>query len=385
MIEKFEVPINLKTKQIDFILKSMEDGFVGSKVRKIKNEIVFESQRNVDKDILKQSLKKLVFISKGISESKTLCERTTEINYSDNPLIFLKEDRQVIELTEGLFQFQGEFLKVFRSVDSYFKNVAIKHLHAIDQENPSLWPVDLFKRINYFEEFPQQAIIATSIKPDHKIISKFAENYSQSNQYSSIKVDTNFDSTRIGLQPAVCDNCYYGLRNLENVENVIYTTSNKVFRNEHSESNNLDRLTCFTVRDIMFVGDETFVLETRQKLLEILKSFFECSGLDFSIEIADDPFFTNNFEKKMFQHAFELKYEILVSIPFLNKRIAVGSVNFHMDTFGKVLNIKKNERHLYSGCIGIGFERLLLGFYSQFGTSVNKWPINLRKMLELEL
>lgn len=385
MIEKFKVPINLKTKQIDFILKSMEDGFPKSRVKKIANEIVFESKGVVDKDILKASLKKLVFISKGISESRTLCERKKEIKYRDNPLLFLKEDRQVIELTEGLFQFQGEFLEIFRSVDSYFKNIAIKHLHAIDQENPSLWPIDLFKRINYFGEFPQQAIIATSVKPDHKVISKFSEDYSQSNQYSAIEVDTKFESARIGLQPAVCDNCYYGLRDLDNVENVIYTTSNKVFRNEHSESNNLDRLTCFTVRDIMFVGDETFVLETRQKLLEILQSFFECSGLDFSIETADDPFFTNNFEKKMFQHAFELKYEILVSIPFLNKRIAVGSVNLHMDTFGKAFNIKQNERHLYSGCIGIGFERLLLGFYSQFGVSINKWPTILSKMLKLEL
>ena len=78
----------------------------------------------------------------------------------------------------------------------------------------------------------------------------------------------------------------------------------------------------------------------------------------------------------------DLKYEILAYIPFLRKKIAIGSINFHLNTFGKAFKIYKNKKFIHSGCIGIGFERLLLAFYSQYGTDVNKWPKKLGKIIK---
>ena len=66
----------------------------------------------------------------------------------------------------------------------------------------------------------------------------------------------------------------------------------------------------------------------------------------------------------------DLKYEIVANIPFLKNDIAIGSINFHFNTFGKAFNISKNGQFIFSGCIGIGFERLLLALYSQHGTSL---------------
>ncbi len=73
-----------------------------------------------------------------------------------------------------------------------------------------------------------------------------------------------------GLAPMVYGCCYYTLRNRQSVENKIYTTYNKVFRNERSNIDSLDRLTTFSVRDIVFVGDSEFVLHTRQRLIDDL-------------------------------------------------------------------------------------------------------------------
>ena len=72
----------------------------------------------------------------------------------------------------------------------------------------------------------------------------------------------------------------------------------------------------FSVRDIMFVGNKDFVLKIRQKLIEDIIKFLKLTNLNCSIEVADDPFFTGKANKKLFQHLFELKYEILAYIPF---------------------------------------------------------------------
>ena len=82
-----------------------------------------------------------------------------------------------------------------------------------------------------------------------------------------MQIDKKFRGSDYGLQPAVCDNCYYALENIKNFKNTIYTTFNKVFRDENSLHDNLDRLTSFSVRDIMFVGDKKFVTNTRKKLI----------------------------------------------------------------------------------------------------------------------
>ena len=47
-------------------------------------------------------------------------------------------------------------------------------------------------------------------------------------------------------------------------------------------------------------------------------------------------FFLLNKEKKTFQDALDLKYEILVDIPFLKKKDRSWIYNFHYNTFGKV-------------------------------------------------
>ena len=121
--------------------------------------------------------------------------------------------------------------------------------------------------------------------------------------------------------------------------------------------------------------------QPKKKLLNELKNFFLNTDLNFSIEIANDPFFIGKLSKNIFQHAHELKYEILTEVPFLKKKIAVGSVNFHLDTFGRAFNIKNKKKFIYSGCIGVGFERLMLALYSQHGVSLKKWPKKFFKLI----
>ncbi len=314
--------------------------------------------------------KKIIFVSRK------------KIKYKKNPLKFLKKNREVVKISDGLFQFQGEFLKVFRALNNYFYNLAIKKFDAIDQENPILWPIDLYNKIDYFSDFPQQVLMVSGLKKNYKNINNFTKRFGKKN-LKKIDLKKNFRGSVIGLQPAVCDNCYYALKNMKNFKNTTYTTYNKVFRDEKSNVDNLDRLLSFSVRDMMFVGEKEFVIKQKSKIIKYLKFFLLSTGLNCTIEKANDPFFSVNKEKKVFQDALDLKYEILVDIPFLKKKIAVGSINYHYNTFGKAFNIKNEGKTIFSACIGIGFERLVLALYSQFGINTNLWPKELKKIIKI--
>ena len=55
-------------------------------------------------------------------------------------------------------------------------------------------------------------------------------------------------------------------------------------------------------------------------------------------------------------------------LPYEKKWLAVGSFNNHLDTLTKAYSIKsKNNKKINSGCVGIGYERLLYAIYSQQG------------------
>ena len=370
----------LSFDQKEFINENLKLSFSNLNFKINNNQISFNNKNKKELKTIKNLIKKLIYISKN-KHKKTLFVQKRKILFTKDPLKYLKKNREVVNITEDVFQFQGNFLNIFRKCNEFFYQLAIKKFKAVDQENPVLWPIELYKKINYFSEFPQQSLLIFGLKKNYKNLKKFSKKYDKDKSFTKIKMENIFNDSEYGLQPAVCDNCYYALRNMKKFKNTVYTTYNKVFRDEKSNTKSLDRLISFSVRDIMFVGDQKFVIKIRDKLLKELENFFKKTNLDCSIEVADDPFFIGKIDKKIFQNSFELKYEILTYIPFLKKKIAVGSINYHMDTFSKAFNIAGKSK-IFSGCIGIGFERLLLAMYSQHGTDLKKWPINFFKMIK---
>jgi len=80
----------------------------------------------------------------------------------------------------------------------------------------------------------------------------------------------------------------------------------------------------------------------------------------------------------------KLKYELQMYIPNSQSWISVASFNFHLDTLTDSYKIKDiDEEKLYSSCIGYGYERIIYGFYSQFGHDIEMWPDNLKRDLQI--
>lgn len=379
MTYKLKQPLTEEQKK--YIISSLKDEYDIKNITIDDSEIISEFNGKINYSEYLNALKNLLYIAESIGK-EILFENNIKTSYSDNPMEYLLQSRDVVKIDRGMYLLQGNFLKAFKYFNTYFKTLSEKY-NAVEQEYPVLWPVDLYRKINYFRDFPQQVILATGLKKDFKTRKKFADKYDIKNNYDSVSVDNGFSPIRYGLQSAVCDTCYYALSNETNYENKVYTTYNKVFRNEFSNIDSLDRLTNFSVRDIMFVGDKDFVFSIKEKLVNDLVAFLKEYEIQSRIESANDPFFGNDaVTKKVFQYSFKSKYELLARINFMKSSIAVGSINYHMDFFGKAFNITlKDGSPVHSGCVGIGFERLVYALYCQYGHDPANWPKGLKSKI----
>lgn len=337
----------------------------------------------VSDDEFIKTMKTLIFISRSVDKD-VLFEQHPGSTYRENPQSQLESRGDVLKIAPGCYGLQGNFLKVCRALQDQVMDLAMRY-QAVEQEFPPLWPIDLFKSINYFSDYPHQVILTTSPRENHAAREQFANTYRSTNDFERIAMSDQMEPAAYGLSTMVCGCCYYTLRNQTCRDNKIYTTYNKVFRNERSAIDSLDRLTAFSVRDIVFVGEADFVLETRQRLIDDLCNLLRGWQLECKVETANDPFFSNDaMYKNIYQYKHRTKYELLAKLPFCDRHIAVGSINLHLDHYGKAFEIKDSKGNpIHSGCIGIGFERLTYALYAQYGPDETQWPLVIRRDLGL--
>ena len=377
----YETNTVLSSRELSFINKALVTSYQVTSCTQQDTKIVLLMGEEVDEHHLSNTIKQLLFVLGSIQHKIHYKSQYTS-NSASNPLPYLTESGAVIPIENGLFAFQGDFLAVATQLNNKFRDIALTKYQAIEQEYPLLWPIEIFKKTDYLKEFPHHAILTTSVKNSYPIKREFSESFSAKSDFESIPAEKFFDEIRYGLSPSVCTSCYFAMSNTKQNKNNVYTTYNKVFRNEYSEKSSLDRLMNFSVRDIMFVGDKDFVLEMKRKLSADLCEYLNQLNLEFSLESADDPFFSGDVSRKLFQHAFDLKEEFLARVPYAGSHVAIGSINVHLDTFSKAFEIRTCDgEYAYSGCVGIGFERLVYVLFCQHGHKIEKWPADLRTYL----
>lgn len=369
--------------QLQYIEASLRNSFKIVGFALGAGHLVISHDAQESPDAIRAMTRRFVFISKNINKDLVF-HNDAAIHFKGDPQPALEAAGDVIPVQPGFYTLQGDFLRVFQAINRAVLKMA-QDVGAVEQENPAVWPVRLFKMIDYFHEFPQQMILCAPVKDDFHSRSLFSKLYAKDKDFDSVPMNEHMADATYGLQPAVCDCSYYTLEGSRAHRDTYYTTYNKVFRNEKSATNRLDRLTNFSVRDIMFVGGDEFVLEAREKLIEVLSAFLVSLQINAKIETANDPFFANESAmKSVFQNAHKLKYELLARIPHLDKDIAVGSINLHTDFFGKAFDIQMHDgRTASSGCIGVGMERMTYALFCQHGPQLSTWPREVRHFLGL--
>ncbi len=369
-------------------------GQVGDMLRRSFDVAAFDQDdggiRLVVNDVLpSEELKKLlkqVLRARRYATGEQIFSRSVAGRCSEDPQPALEAKRDVARIGPGLFAFRGDFLRVRTALDRLVQEVA-RQAGAEELAYPALWPVGLLQAINYFHDFPQLALLASGVSAHYEARSTFAQRFRKGSGNGEIActAENGMAPAANALAPTVCDCCYWLLRGRRDVGDQVLTVHGQVFRNEASVSGRLDRLTAFTMREIVTIGSEDFVLGKREALIDEMTEMMTELDLACTIQAADDPFFSNDaLQKNAFQNLAQLKYEVVTPL-FGDKNCAVASINLHNDFFSRNYDYKDLEGDdLRSGCVAFGHERLAYAMFCRHGANLADWPSSVRAYLGLD-
>ncbi|WNQ11636.1 hypothetical protein MJA45_00720 [Paenibacillus aurantius] len=297
-------------------------------------------------------------------------------------------ERKIIKVLEpGLFIFREPFSSLMRFMDYAFVTKVAGRFDVKEEHYPAVIHSETLNKTNHFTSFPEHIHFLTHLREDLDVIEAFSQSVRDLGGWrlsDPLSLDETMPKPKFTMNPSTCYHCYEGLQDevLEG-DGVVVSAISKCHRFESKNHSDFGRLLDFSMREIIFVGKPDFVKENRLKSMEYLKELAAEWEMDSFMEIANDPFFTNDFQTKAsFQRNQEMKYELRLTIPYLDKSIACSSVNFHSNTFGNAFNIKMGKRPAVTGCVGFGIERWAFAFLSQFGLNEADWPAAFREQYE---
>ncbi|MBF0108982.1 MAG: hypothetical protein HQL76_07400 [Magnetococcales bacterium] len=245
---------------------------------------------------------------------------------------------------------------------------------------PAMIPARFLEKIHYFKNFPHSLGFVAHLKEDLDIIERFARE-TRCTENTLFQPHGSFSRVQNLLSPTVCHNFYLMLSGRTLGEKpMIATAHGNCFRYESINMHSLERLWNFTMWEVIFVGSSREVKELLTGAGQKTSAFLQELGLAYRLENANDPFFIREFGSQSgFQQIYELKYEYRALLPFKNETLSIGSRNYHIDFFGRGVEISLADGSpAHSGCIGLGLERLAFAFLAQFGINPDHWPAQVR-------
>jgi len=291
-----------------------------------------------------------------------------------------------IELGMGQVGLAGPALALARHLDEQWRRLGIDQFSAAEQNYPALIDADILRRCGYYTSFPHAVSFIVHLSEDFDLIEEFRE----ANDGAAELVVPNphaFGTPKVCAKPATCYHCYQGLEGRtvggDDSDGSVFTAVGKCFRYESKNTVGLDRLWDFTMREIIFVGTESFVNDNRERSMAKVVDQLRQWDVDCEIETANDPFFASMYASKTFwQMRGDLKYEMRLAIePGADgqaRRIAAGSFNLHENFFGQTFSITAGNEPAFTGCTAFGIERWVLAMFTQHGFEPRRWPDSLR-------
>jgi len=228
--------------------------------------------------------------------------------------------------------------RLIHAIHSRFREMALA-AGADERQFPTIIAEQILDRSEYFQSFPQFASAVNS--PNKK--------------------------GRYFLSPAVCYHCYQLLMNSALAGDTLLTCQGRCFR---AESANDSHLWEFTMREIVFLGDDGFVRAQCDAWKQRIARWAAQLGLRVSLALANDPFFGGQTRgKKLLQQIKELKYE-LTAPGLLGTPIPVASFNLHERFFTSRFEVTlTGGEPAYSGCVAFGIERWCMALIAQHGVN----------------
>lgn len=316
-------------------------------------------------------------------EIRVLEKRIGAMPFADDPMPALIARGEVFQEGDGYFTLGPQLTAVISHIDRWLEEIAIS-MGAHPYRFPALISPAYLERVQYFKNFPHSLSFVTHLNPDIDDIRRFG------NDACCIDGHVHADPALFSrapamLSPTVCHHLYAALENTRIGERgFVATAHGHCFRFEASNMYALERAWNFTMREIIFVGEEDFVAAQLEQVRIAVAPILAELDLTYSVETANDPFFVDTFrDQAAYQAAFELKHEIRADIPYRDRSLAVGSYNRHGNFFGRTLSITTAEKDFAcTGCFGLGFERIVFALVAQHGPDPHGWPTAFKAIVE---
>lgn len=306
--------------------------------------------------------------------SKTLARQDTfPSSFQGDPQPLLAAQGEIVLFGRGRYGFGPKLVALMEYFDVQVRRMATA-FQADARQFPSLIGADVLDRCRYLQNFPTSLNFVSHLREDYGVLQQFARS-ARCNGEQLVSDNVDMSGIECLLSPSVCFHWYMWLRDSQLREPCAITALGKCFRYESSNLTGLERLWDFSMREIIFVGPTDYVLVSRAKLVELSVRFLNELGMAYEISTATDPFFVDSYAvQAAYQQGFELKFELLAPLPYSGKKLAIGSINYHQDFFGRSFAIESAGKPAHTGCIGFGYERLALAFLAQHGVDECKWP-----------
>jgi len=275
-------------------------------------------------------------------------------------------DREwIVHFGDGLIGFGREFREAVQKLDQLILSWA-NALRADDYVYPDLISVETLHRCNYIKQFPSQLMFASHVIHDLDKIHGLSECGDEGNPS---RISAFMEESQYAVKPTLCMHVYEQFKNRNLNEPRVITTLGKCKRYEPINAQKVERLLDFSMREIVFLGPASYVLQKREELMALVSEYITKLDLHANIQTGMDPFFTTAYSQKaLLQKRFKMKYELEAYLPYNQSFISVASFNYHETYFSNIFNITNHDGDkLHTGCVGFGLERFIYAYLSQMG------------------
>lgn len=272
----------------------------------------------------------------------------------------------------GLFVGGPKKAKLIRALDRLFGDMATR-LGADEYTVPALVPWSTLEKADYTHNFPQHVTAGAVVRSDLDALDRFSAAQEHSARVAELEM------APVVLAPAVCLSLFERFGGVDLTEPLTVTATGKCSRYEGQADTSPTRLWSFSMREIVYIGDRPSARAFREAVLEELVSLATELAMPCRVVPAGDPFFTKERPQQAdYQAAMDVKYELVGRLSHDDSGVAIASLNYHNQHFGKGFDIGFAGQPAFSVCLGFGLERWAEWLSGYLSDDPADWPDVLR-------
>ena len=282
----------------------------------------------------------------------------------------LRARGDVWDVAPGVTGLRGDTARLFAALERRIAEACLGETSDEWRVPPAIDFATL-ARADYFASLPQWLTLASHLSGREDALLRVAEH-----PEPALAVRDATTPPIVALNPAVCYHVYAGLAGQTVHAPRLVTAQAGCWRHEGARHGSLERGWAFTMREVVFVGNESDARAFLRRATERATQLAGCLGLDAAIAPATDPFFAPTARaKQLVQRLKELKHELLLPIGDGPVRTtAAASFNLHDTFFGEAFGIRLPDgRPATTACMAFGLERWTLAFLATHGPDAAHW------------